>query len=201
MITRQVSPSRSYSASTSLLRRVKSEDTDAWERLVRIYAPYVYRWARRFGLQPADAEDGVGEVFAALVVDIDRFDKDGRPQSFRRWLSTVTYHATLRIRSKQKRFPDPLDSGEAVDIEKIALPVEHEQQLMARDELDWVQCQVMHVIKEEFKPSHWQAFSQTVIDGLDPTTVAKTLGVSVWSVYKARATVLTRLRQELEGHD
>ncbi len=36
----------SSSTSTSLLRRVKARDPDAWQRLVNLYGPLVYRWAR-----------------------------------------------------------------------------------------------------------------------------------------------------------
>ncbi len=194
--------SQSYSASTSLLRRVKMHDEQAWHRLVEIYAPFVYRWSRRFGLQAADAGDVVAEVFAALIADVYKFDKDGRPQSFRRWLATVTYRASLRIRSKEKSRHLPT-GGTDVDnrLDGVSLPPEFEQQLSAKDEVDWLRQQVFSVIQLEFPSAQWQAFLQTVIEDRSPANVAESLGLSVWSVYKARANVLTRLRLELEGYD
>lgn len=189
----------SYSASTSLLRRVKQRDQQAWGRLVEIYAPYVYRWSRRFGLQPVDAEDAVGEVFATLINDVQRFDKDGRPQSFRRWLSTVCYHASLRIQSKRKPGSTPIGGSTAhLQMGELALPPEFERQLTAQDEVDWLRRRVLTVIEVEFPPGQWKAFWQTVIEQKTPSDVAESLGLSVWSVYKARASVLNRLRLELE---
>ena len=45
------------STSSSLLMRVKGRDPDAWQRLVNLYGPLVYRWAREAGLQDSDAAD------------------------------------------------------------------------------------------------------------------------------------------------
>lgn len=93
--------SGSITASTSLVRRVKSQDQDAWRRLVNIYGWSIYRWARRSGLQVADAEDVVGEVFAEVVRGIERFQHDGRPHSFRRWLRTLSaIHVRKNLQNK-----------------------------------------------------------------------------------------------------
>ena len=52
--------------STSLLRRASSGEGEAWQRLVSLYAPVVYRWCRQWGLQPADAENVGQEVFVRV---------------------------------------------------------------------------------------------------------------------------------------
>ena len=51
------------STSASLLARVQADDSEAWSRLVRLYGPVVYRWARQAGLQPNDAADVAQAVF------------------------------------------------------------------------------------------------------------------------------------------
>ena len=40
---------------------------DAWERFVRLYTPLLPTWARRPGVQEADAEDLVQEALLKLV--------------------------------------------------------------------------------------------------------------------------------------
>ena len=45
----------------------------------------------------------------------------------------------------------------------------------------------------------WRAFWRTAVEGDEPNDVAEDLGVSVWTVYKARTQVLNRLRGELDG--
>jgi RNA polymerase sigma-70 factor (ECF subfamily) len=80
----------SSSTSTSLLRPVKARDPDAWQRLVNLYGPLVYRWAREAQLQDSDATDVTQEVFQAVCEAIERFRHDRPNDSFRGWLWTIT---------------------------------------------------------------------------------------------------------------
>ena len=52
----------------SLLVRLKdAADHEAWRQLVELYAPLVYRFVRRRGLQDADAADLTQEVLRAVA--------------------------------------------------------------------------------------------------------------------------------------
>ena len=46
------------STASNLLEQVKANVGPAWQRLAALYAPLVYSWARRAGLQTEDAADG-----------------------------------------------------------------------------------------------------------------------------------------------
>ncbi len=46
----------------------------AWPRFVELYAPLLYDWARRLGLQDADAADLVQDVFAILLRKLPEFN-------------------------------------------------------------------------------------------------------------------------------
>jgi RNA polymerase sigma-70 factor (ECF subfamily) len=47
-----------FTTSSSLLDRLRRPaDAEAWARFVELYTPLLYRWARRLGLQDADAAD------------------------------------------------------------------------------------------------------------------------------------------------
>ena len=82
------------STSTTLLRRVAVEPTDAaaWDAFVERYGRMVYQWCRRWSLQEADAEDVTQGVMLQLAQQMRgfRYDPNGR---FRGWL--------------RKRFGDP----------------------------------------------------------------------------------------------
>jgi len=68
----------------SLLVRIKDlADRQAWERFVELYAPLVYGFARKRGLQEADASDLTQEVLRAVVPAAGRPDRCAapRPQS------------------------------------------------------------------------------------------------------------------------
>lgn len=55
------------------------------------------------------------------------------------------------------------------------------------------------ILRPRFEKQTWSAFWRTSVDGCSPDDVAEELGVSRWSVYKARSRVLHRLRAELDG--
>ena len=49
------------STASSLLEQVRAGEPGAWQRIVHVYGPLVYGWARRAGLQAADAADVMQE--------------------------------------------------------------------------------------------------------------------------------------------
>lgn len=73
---------RDDSTSWSVLERAKLRDPAAWDRVVHLYAPLVYQWARRRGLRAGDAEEVGQEVFQAVYRKLGEFRRD-RPG---RWL-------------------------------------------------------------------------------------------------------------------
>src|SRR5437588_509207 len=75
----------------SLLVRIRDgRDRDAWRQFVRLYAPVVYGFARKRGLQDADAADLMQEVFRSVAAAAGRLDYDPARGTFRSWLYTVT---------------------------------------------------------------------------------------------------------------
>lgn len=60
--------------SESLLQRVTAGDVSAMQMCIDTYGGLVWSLARRFSRSPADAEDGVQEVFIALWENAERFD-------------------------------------------------------------------------------------------------------------------------------
>jgi DNA-directed RNA polymerase specialized sigma24 family protein len=77
------------STSVSLIERLRDGGAgDAWARFVRLYTPMLLRWARRWGLQEADAADLTQDVLLLLVRKLPEFEYDAR-RSFRAWLFTL----------------------------------------------------------------------------------------------------------------
>jgi len=74
----------------SLLVRIRdAADREAWRQFVELYAPLVYRFARRRGLQDADAADLTQDVLQAVARSSGRLEYDPRRGTFRGWLFTV----------------------------------------------------------------------------------------------------------------
>src|SRR5262245_29369258 len=75
----------------SLLVRLKDgRDQEAWREFVQVYAPVVYGFARKRGLQDADAADVMQEVLRSVAGAADRLEYDPTRGTFRGWLYTVT---------------------------------------------------------------------------------------------------------------
>jgi RNA polymerase sigma-70 factor (ECF subfamily) len=153
--------------------------------------PLLLSWARRLGLQDADAADLVQDVFVTLVKKLPEFQYDGQ-RSFRNWLYTVLLN---RWRDLCRR-PGLLTAPEGALAEipgPDAVPME---------EAEYRQVLVAHaleIMKCEFSATTWKACWEHVVNGRPAAVVAAELGIGAGSVYVAKSRVLTRLRQELKG--
>jgi RNA polymerase sigma-70 factor, ECF subfamily len=178
--------------SASLLERLRRpDDQPAWSRFVDIYTPLLFHWARRVGLQEPDAADLIQDVFQVLVRKLPEFTYD-KGRSFRGWLRTVLlnqWRTGLRRRAEQ-----PLDENES----RLAGP-DGADVFMDKEHRDYLIGRAMQVMRTDFQPATWQACWEHVGRGRPASEVAAELGLTVKAVYLAKARVLRRLREELEG--
>jgi RNA polymerase sigma-70 factor (ECF subfamily) len=178
----------------SLVIRLRDHrDNDAWQQFVQVYAPLVYRFARRRGLQDADAADLTQEVLGAVSTSVAGLEYDPRRGLFRSWLYTLAHRRLCDFLTRQQKLT--VGSG---DSQTIALLKE----VPAADEDIWnkdYKSRLFHWAAEQarsdFSESTWQAFWQTSVAGRDPGQVALELGVSIGAVYVAKSRVQSRLRQ------
>jgi RNA polymerase sigma-70 factor (ECF subfamily) len=184
----------------SLLVRIRDAgDRAAWLQFVDLYAPLVYRFARKRGLQDADAADLTQEVLQAVAAASRRLEYDPGRGTFRGWLFTVArnrLHNFLLRRKRDARThaqPDStrlLDEVPARDVDETALW----EQEYRRRLFDWAAAQV----RDHFQESTWQAFWRTAVEGQGAADVAAALGLSVGAVYIAKSRVLARLREQVQ---
>jgi RNA polymerase sigma-70 factor (ECF subfamily) len=181
--------------SVSLLQRLRRpDDPAAWDRFVRLYTPLLYGWARRLGLQPADAADLVQEVFVVLVRKLPEFQYNPR-QRFRGWLWTVTVNKYRESRRRQavavaQTHGDAQPEPSVPDPAEAMAEAEYRHYLVQR---------ALRLLQAEFPPATWKAYREHILEGRPAADVAADLGVSVNAVYIAKCRVLRRLRAELEG--
>jgi RNA polymerase sigma-70 factor (ECF subfamily) len=180
----------------SLLVRLRDpRDGGAWSQFVDLYAPLVFGYARKQGLQDADAADLAQEVLLAVAGAIGRLEYDPARGAFRNWLFTIVRHKLARwwtIQTGASRASgdtathDLLDQYPAPQAEDAAWRAEWEDRLFA-----WASEQV----RREVQDSTWQAFWKTAIEGQSGKQTATALGLSVTAVYNARSRVRARLMQ------
>src|SRR5947209_8732296 len=111
----------------SLLVRLRDhQDHDAWREFVRLYAPLVYRYARRKGLQDADAADLTQEVLRSVSASVGTFDPGVGP--FRSWLFTLAHRRWYDWMQRSQR-QTPTNNDQATVqfvIEEIPAPAEQD---------------------------------------------------------------------------
>jgi len=192
--------SKSPSTRPSLLIRIRdAEDREAWEQFVDIYAPLVFGYARRQGLQDADASDLTQEILGKVHCSIRQLDYDPQRGKFRAWLLTVTRNALRRYWASTSR--EPQGSGDT-GIQRMLeeLPADDDsgdgfwEQEYQRCLFRWAARR----IQVDFRPSTWQAFWKTAVDRIPAPQAAKDLGISVGAIYTAKSRVLARVRDEVE---
>jgi RNA polymerase sigma-70 factor (ECF subfamily) len=183
------------STSTQLLARVREHDPAAWERLVRVYGPLIYAWARRQRLSADDAADVVQEVFRSVAAKIGDFRGDRPGDTFRGWLWTITRNKIHDHFRRQAASP-PGAGGTTAHVEIQELPAAVPEDGRAED---GVAQRALAAIRGDFDERTWEAFQRMALDGHSAAEAAAALGMNEKAVRQAKYRVLKRLREELTG--
>jgi RNA polymerase sigma factor (sigma-70 family) len=184
----------------SLLVRLRDGgDAVAWQEFVRLYGPVIYGFARKRGLQDADAADLMQDVLRSVSSAVHRLEYDPVRGAFRGWLFTVTRNKIFNfLESRGRRVQASGDSRMQQRLEQYA---DSDGNLSADWEADYQRAtaaQAMERVKSEFQAATWEAFIQTTVEGRTPAQAAARVGLSVGAVYVAKSRVIARLRKEVE---
>lgn len=187
----------------SLLIRLRDQgDHRAWSQFVEIYQPLIHGFARKQGLQEADAADLTQETLRSVARAIARLDYDPRKGSFRGWLFTVVRNKLRSFLDAQRRqVRGSGDTGMRQALEALPSPEDPEAEWDREYErrlFTWAAERV----KAEVQPATWQAFWRTAVQGEGGEEVARSLGISVAAVYLAKSRVMAKLKsaiRELHG--
>jgi RNA polymerase sigma-70 factor, ECF subfamily len=187
------------SISSTLLDQIRTCRPEAWQRLVDLYGPVVYRWCRQLGVGRTDAADVVQEVFAAVAAGAGRFRRETPEHSFGAWLRTVT-RSKVCDHFRRRRGLLEAEGGTDAQQRLLNLPESAEESLSLSAPLATDKGFVhraLDVVRAEFEPRTWDAFWRIAIDGQSPAETAVAMKLSLAAVYQAKSRVLRRLRREL----
>lgn len=186
---------------TLIKRLPNAADVEAWDVFVELYEPLLFRLACGRGMQPADAEDFVQEVLAAVSKGIERWVADVNRGPFRAWLFRIASNLAVNFltRAKHRR----LGTGDV----RVARLLEEQPELESdsseiflkeyrRELFRWAAERVRQQVPE----SQWMAFWQTSIENRPIADAARELGMSVGGVYIARSRVTKRIRETIQRH-
>jgi RNA polymerase sigma-70 factor (ECF subfamily) len=171
----------------------------AWQEFVKLYGPVIYGFARRRGLQDADAADLMQDVMRSVSTAIGRLDYDRSHGTFRGWLFTITRNKVFNFLSARKG--RPRGSGDTGTNQLLnahpddndgtdAWEMEYQRRLASL---------AMDRVKSEFQDNTWRAFWLTAVEARPVAEVSKQIGLSSGAIYVAKSRVLARLKQEVDA--
>src|SRR5260370_32240218 len=102
----------------SLLMRLRDpQDQEAWRTFRDLYAPLIYGFGRKSGLQDADSADLTQIVLQAVSSSIGRLDYEPAKGTFRGWLFGVARNQLSKWRRAQRQ---PQGTGDTENLEQLA---------------------------------------------------------------------------------
>jgi len=169
---------------STLVRRARQGDPDAWERLYRASYPKIHAYARR-RLPPAEVGDAVSETFLRAVRDLDRFE--GAGAGFDAWVYGIARHVVLDAQRGSSRRIRPMRAGRE-------LPASEPLQVL----LDTEEARAARRAFGRLGPADRELLELRVIGGLSAEDAAAALGSRPGSLRMAQTRALRRLRQLLD---
>ena len=176
-----------------ILRLPTRADAQAWQEFVSLYEPFVHRFARRSGLQDADARELVQDVLLSVVQAVGRWEVDPERARFRTWLFRIARNRLLDVLSRRDRHAIRAGESALIDHSQPDGLVAEAALAHRRELFRWAATRV----KSHFRDETWQAFWRTSVEGESIADTARLLRMTEGAVYIARSRVIARLRDEL----
>ncbi len=181
----------------SLLIRIRNpRDGASWQSFTEVYAPLVYQYGRRKGLQDADAADLSQDVLTEVARCIRSFEYTPGRGRFRDWLGTLTFRRLGHFFERRKRIlevvPDESGSVVADCAESTGIDPEWTDEFNSR-----ILHQALERTRPHYEPTTWRAFELSWVQNRPAPEVAAELNVPVVAIYVAKSRVLKRLEDEV----
>jgi RNA polymerase sigma-70 factor (ECF subfamily) len=187
---------------TLIQRLPNAADVEAWEVFVEIYEPLLFRLARGRGMQPADAEDFVQEVLAAVVRNIERWMAKKDRGSFRAWLFRIAFNLGVNFVTRPKH--QRLGSGDrqiARLLEELPAVSADSSELFLKEYRRELFRWAAERVRQQVSQRQWMAYWLTSVEDRPVAEVAAQYEMSVGSIYIARSRITKRIRELIRAHE
>src|SRR5579871_2865787 len=183
----------------SLLVRIRdSRDAQAWRLFVELYAPLIHGFARKRGLQDADAADLTQEVLGIVARSVQKLEYDPQRGAFRGWLFTIVRNRVRNILTRRRPYEQGsgdtgahellLEQPDSAEDPDAAWEEQYQKQLFA--------CAAKHV-QARVNNRTWQAFWRTTVQGQGARDVGAELNMTVAAVYLAKSRIMAQLKEQI----
>ena len=195
-------PDSIFATRSTLLVRLKDLDNQqAWQEFFDVYWTLLFNFARRAGLNEADAEEVVMETVETVARKIEDFEYNRQRGRFKGWLLTIVrFKLGDRFRKKKRQ----AEKGEVASLEEA-----EDGQIISADDpeleriwdTEWQKRMVdmaLERVKQLVGHKQYQIFHCYVIQEQDVDEVADFLEVSKSQVYVAKNRVGKIFEAELK---
>jgi RNA polymerase sigma-70 factor (ECF subfamily) len=158
----------------------------------------LYQYARRQGLQDADAADVTQDILRRVSSAIEEFQYDPGKGSFRGWLFTIARNSLRNFLASAGRRERGTGDTHCRQLLEQQPDERHDSRVWDQEYQRHLLFLAAEQIRGLFAVNTWQAFWQTAVESKEVKEVARSLGMSVGAVYVAKSRVLARLRQEIQ---
>lgn len=168
------------------------KNEDVWREFDARYRPVVLAFARRLGLDDADAADAAQEAMLEFVQGYRAGKYERSRGRLRSWIFGIAKHRAADIRRSSARRREA--RGESAI---VSVPSDDRQTEIWEEE--WRRAIIQHAMTElraatKVNPKTIRAFELVALGGRRPAEVAEELEMTVNDVYVARSRVLDKLQ-------
>lgn len=191
----------------SLLQGLQAGDEDRWQQFYGIYGPVIRGFALKAGLTETEADEVLQETCIGLARNIGEFQYDPAKCRFKTFLLNLVSWRVKNQLVKRERWDDRVHgpAGMAMKDPDRTATIERAPDLNSRNfdviwEEEWrgsLLKTALEKMRERFSATQFQIFDLNVLKQWPAGDVAKSLGISLASVYLAKHRVSAALKKEM----
>jgi RNA polymerase sigma-70 factor (ECF subfamily) len=189
----------------SLIGRLHDpKDLLAWENFVGIYTPVIERVAAKRGMQAADIDNLVQEVWITVANHVGEWMEREDRGDFRAWLRRIANNQAVNLLTR--RATRPWGHG-GIEAEHELARVVSREGIESHFEIEYRRTLFVlaaQKVREETAEHNWLAFWLSCVEGLSVEQVSRKLNLRAANIYFARSRVMARLKKvvkQLEEQD
>jgi RNA polymerase sigma factor (sigma-70 family) len=187
----------------SLWDRVLVDDAAAWEKLLKVWTPCIFKFCLARGIQSANVADVVQMVMMRIFKYRDRFSAEGDGHRLKAWLLVIIKNTISdylrRVKSKDRALGGSDAAGLIANYAEVLDSIES-----LGDDADcfdpglWM-AKTLEVIQEEVSPQTWEVFRLYKIENQTAKEVGEKFEMSAVAVRQRAFEVTKRIKREAEG--
>lgn len=187
---------------TLILDRAKRLDPTAYDELVAIYAPRLYGLMCKLTGGQQDVEDMVQEVFIRVVKGIERYEHDGR---FESWLFRIATNLARDEIRKRRRTPEIVSLADADGVDLPGTGASDRRRSSHQEPCsDLIRAEEIAGIEDaiaELSPPEREVILLRQYSNMSFAAIAEMMGTPVGTALARAHRALAKLRNCLEQND